>query len=176
MKDKKKYETKLIERSNFKSVCSNNNWEYSKFKEVYTGLKSNNGDRLFNYFYNGLVNKPVENTVKPIEYYMDNPIRRSNFKQICKRRNLNFEDFTEVLAPRELWYYKNGEPHDKTFYYKLNTAIGDTSNVNTLDDKLKELTGETVKPNDRIKDRIMVKILIAYKELEILKLEEQLIN
>lgn len=168
MKDKKKYyETKLIERSNFKSVCSNNNWEYSKFKEVDTGLKSNSNNRLFNYFYNGLENKPVENIVNTIEHYMDNPIRRCNFKRICKNRNLNFEDFTEILAPRELWYYVDGKPHDKKFYYKLNTAIGDTSNVNTPNDKLKELTEKT-------RHSLELRLSVLNKELEILETIEQL--
>lgn len=53
---------------------------------------------------------------KPLSYYEVNGSTRSNFKQMCSKRNLNFEDFLEIFTR---WYTKPNGVRQSLYLYKL---------------------------------------------------------
>lgn len=50
-----------------------------------------------------------------LSYYETHSCFRFNFKQLCKQRNLNFQDFNEIFHERVIC--KNGKPRNKYFYF-----------------------------------------------------------
>lgn len=53
---------------------------------------------------------------KPISYYETHGSTRSNFKQMCSKRNLNFNDFSETFHD---WYVKPNGVRQSLYLYKF---------------------------------------------------------
>lgn len=51
---------------------------------------------------------------KEIDYYRTHSSFRFNFKELCKKRNLEFDDFIEVFDSRVIC--NNGKPRNKYYY------------------------------------------------------------
>lgn len=63
---------------------------------------------------------------KDISYYEKVPIRRCNFKVLCKRRGINFEDFEET--PSGEYYFKENEKNytkDMKNFYKKRSDLNE---------------------------------------------------
>jgi hypothetical protein len=53
----------------------------------------------------------ISNNRRDITYFENNAVYRSSFKKVCERRNIDFNDFDEILAYKDkrynrLYYYK----------------------------------------------------------------------
>ncbi|MFK4784558.1 hypothetical protein [Fusobacterium sp. MFO224] len=111
----KKYETKLVTRGNFKLRCISCGENYKDFDEVFTGGKTKNGNKLFNYFFRGPnagKQEKSKNEVKPIEYYETHSITVFDFKKKCKKFGKNYNKFERIYSGEKL---KN---NSKKYYYK----------------------------------------------------------
>lgn len=87
---------------------------YSRETISFISASENIKERTSRYSYKGN-NNPA---CKPLSYYETHDMFRSNFKLMCKKRNLNFEDFTEVFSR---WYLKQNGKHEARYYYFLKT-------------------------------------------------------
>ena len=60
---------------------------------------------------------------RPYSYYETNSIPRYQFKDICKRRGWNFEEFLEIKAPKEEWKQRATGGFRHTYYYKKGGVV-----------------------------------------------------
>ena len=115
------YEETPIARGDFKKACKRKGLDFNHFKEVYCGEKDNGGHKLFLYKYMGeefIKQIDYEHELhKPKEYYETNSMVRANFKNVCKSRGWNINDFEQVRA--EQCITTSGRKYYKYYYFYI---------------------------------------------------------
>lgn len=132
------YETNATRRDKFKRTCQRMGWNYDNFEEVesdeiYVSPKGCKSKKYY-YIYRGEdyvreVDWSKTNN-RPVEYYEYTSTLRDSFKDYCRRRDLNFDDFEEIFSG-EYYYFKSGSKIGKYFYvykYKESEIDGNKEN------------------------------------------------
>ncbi|MGL5189130.1 MAG: hypothetical protein ACRC7S_05670 [Cetobacterium sp.] len=86
---------KPISSKTFNSICEELKLNKDHFKKE--TVKINNKIYKFKYTYTGVIDKNLITFDNKIKYHEKVPTMRKNFKNMCKARGLNFENFDEIF-------------------------------------------------------------------------------